>query len=126
MAVFLYGFLVVIALIAFFNIINCIAMSVSSRLKEYGAMRAVGMSIGQIIRMVLGEAAAYAFFGTVFGCAAGISLNRILFSHLVTYRWGEAWKFPLWELSVILVVMLLSLCLAVLGPAKQIKRMNVL
>lgn len=126
MAVFLYGFLIVIALIAFFNIINCIAMSVSSRLKEYGAMRAVGMSIGQIIRMVLGEAAAYAFFGTVFGCAAGISLNRILFSHLVTYRWGEAWKFPLWELSVILVVMLLSLCLAVLGPAKQIKRMNVL
>lgn len=126
MAVFLYGFLGVITLIAFFNIMNCIAMSVSSRLKEYGAMRAVGMGMGQFLRMVFGEAAAYALFGSFFGLGIGIPLNRKLFLSLVTFRWGEPWEFPAWEISVILGVMLLSLILAVLGPAKQIKGMDVL
>lgn len=88
MAVFLYGFLAVIALIGFFNMINCIAMSVSSRLKEYGAMRAVGMGMGQFLRMVFGEAAAYALFGSFFGLGIGIPLNRKLFLSLVTFRWG--------------------------------------
>ncbi len=126
MAVFLYGFLAVIALIGFFNMINCIAMSVSSRLKEYGAMRAVGMGMGQLVRMVSGEAAVYALLGSFLGCGIGIPLNRKLFLSLVTFRWGEPWEFPAWELSVILGVMLLALVLSVLGPAKEIKKMDVL
>ena len=40
MAVFIYGFLAIIAMIAAFNIINSISMSVAARLKQYGAMRA--------------------------------------------------------------------------------------
>lgn len=51
-ALFHYGFLAVIALISIFNIINSIAMSVSARMNEYGAMRAIGMSTAQMVRMV--------------------------------------------------------------------------
>lgn len=51
-ALFLYGFLAVIALISILNIINSIAMSVSARMNEYGAMRAIGMSTAQMVRMV--------------------------------------------------------------------------
>lgn len=125
MAVFLYGFLAVIALIAFFNIINCIAMSVSARMKEYGAMRAIGMSVRQLVRMVLGETMTYTVFGVIFGCVAGLPLNRLLFQSLVTSRWGDAWSVPGWELMVIVVIMLCSVCLAVTGPARQIQRMTV-
>lgn len=39
-ALFVYGFLSVIALIAVFNIVNSISMSVSARVRQYGAMRA--------------------------------------------------------------------------------------
>ena len=38
-----YGFLIIIALITIFNMLNSISMSVSARIKQYGAMRAVGM-----------------------------------------------------------------------------------
>ncbi len=125
MAVFLYGFLAVIALIAFFNIINCIAMSVSARMREYGAMRAIGMSVRQLFRMVLGETATYTIFGVVFGCAVGLPLNRLLFRSLVTSRWGTPWSVPGAELLVIVLIMLASVCMAVTGPAKQIRRMTV-
>lgn len=125
MAVFLYGFLGIIALIAFFNIINCIAMSVSARMKEYAAMRAIGMSVRQVIRMVVGETLTYTLSGVAAGCAVGLPINRILFQSLVTFRWGDAWRLPVWELLVIVAVMSLSVCLAVAGPARQIREMTV-
>lgn len=125
MSVFLYGFLGVIALISFFNIVNCIAMGVSARMREYGAMRAIGMSVRQVIRMTAGEALTYMFFGMAVGCAAGLPLNRMLFTALVTSRWGEAWSLPGWEMLVISVIMAGSVCAAVAGPAAQIRKMTV-
>lgn len=125
MAVFLYGFLAVIALIAFFNIINCIAMSVSARMREYGAMRAIGMSVRQLFRMVLGETVTYTIFGVLLGCAVGLPLNWMLFRSLVTSRWGTQWSIPGGELLVIVFIMLASVCVAVIGPSKQIQGMTV-
>ncbi len=125
LAVFLYGFLAVIALIAFFNIVNCIAMSVSARLREYGAMRAVGMTVRQVVRMVWGETMTYTFCGIAFGCIAGLPLNRFLFHTLVTSRWGDAWELPGRELLIILIIMLCAACMAVTRPAKQIREMSV-
>ena len=39
-----------------FNIVNSISMSVSARIKQYGAMRAVGMDNRQLKRMISAEA----------------------------------------------------------------------
>lgn len=125
MAVFLYGFLVVIAMIGFFNIMNCIAMSVSARMREYGAMRAVGMEVRQLARMIWGETLTYTVCGTVFGCAVGLPLNRAFFQSLVTSRWGDAWTLPGWELLVIVAVMSVSVCLAAAGPVRRIRQMTV-
>ncbi len=124
-ALFLYGFLVIIGMITVFNIVNSISMSVSARMKEYGIMRAVGMSGRQLLRMVTGEAATYAVSGIVFGCTAGLPVNCLLFRFLVTSRWGDTWQFPIWELLLILIVVILSLCLAVWGPSKRIREMSV-
>ncbi len=125
MALFMYGFLAVITLIAFFNIVNCIAMSVSARMREYGAMRAVGMTVRQLNRMVRGEAVTYLFFGVLLGCMAGMPLNRLLFTSLVTSRWGDAWALPGKELLFILFVMAVSVYWAVRGPAKRIRELTV-
>ena len=125
MSVFLYGFLAVIAMIGFFNIINNIAMSVSARMREYGAMRAIGMTVRQLNRMVLGETMTYTVFGVLLGCVIGLPLNKVLFQNLVTSRWGDEWSVPGWELLVIVFIMLGSVCLAIMGPVKQIKKMTV-
>ncbi len=126
LAVFLYGFLAVIATLAFFNIINCIAMSVSARMQEYGAMRAIGMSDRQLVRMIVGETLTYAVSGVLFGCIIGLPLNRLLFSWLVTSRWGEPWQIPFGELAVIVAVMGVAVGLAVTGPAKRIRQITVM
>ena len=53
---FVYGFLAIITLVTVLNIMNSISMSVSAKIKQYGAMRAVGMDKRQITKMIASEA----------------------------------------------------------------------
>ena len=122
---FVYGFLGVIALICAFHIMNSIAMSVSARIKQYGAMRAVGMDSAQMLKMVTAEAVTYGVWGILIGCAAGLPLNRFCFDKLITFRWGTEWYFPVMPVCVIVAVVLGALVLAVYGPAKRIRKMSV-
>lgn len=50
MWLFIYGFLAVIAFITVFNIINNISLSVTARVKQYGAFRAIGLSMKQLTK----------------------------------------------------------------------------
>lgn len=118
---FVYGFLGVIALICAFHIMNSIAMSVSARIRQYGAMRAVGMDSGQMLKMVAAEAAVYGVWGVLIGCGAGIPLNRFCFDRIITFRWGTEWYFPVVPVSIIAAVMLGALILAVYSPVKRIQ-----
>lgn len=123
---FIYGFLVVIALISIFNIFNSIAMSVSARMHEYGAMRAIGMSNRQVIKMISSEALTYAFLGILFGCIFGLPINKFLFESLVTFRWGEPWYLPVQALVIIILVVLCSVLSAIYAPAKRIQNMSII
>lgn len=122
---FIYGFMVLIALITIFNIVNSIAMSVSSRMKQYGAFRAIGLSHRQLIRMIIAEAATYAITGTICGSMVGLILNKFLYASLVTFHWGEPWSIPFAEVVIIIAIVLLSVILAVRGPVKRIRNMSI-
>lgn len=120
-----YGFLAIIALITVFNIMNSISMSVSARIRQYGAMRAVGMSTRQLTKMITAEAATYAVCGLVIGCAAGLYLNWLLTMKLIVKYFGGAWKLPLEPVIIILVLFALACAAAVYAPAKRIHDMAV-
>ena len=122
---FVYGFLVLIALITIFNVVNSIAMSVSSRTKQYGAFRAIGLSTRQLSKMVVAEACSYAASGIVAGTVLGMLSNHLLFGMLIGQKWGEAWSIPWSELGVILLIILLSITLAVHEPIKRIHNMSI-
>ncbi|MDC7289348.1 FtsX-like permease family protein [Blautia schinkii] len=122
---FVYGFLVLIALITVFNIINSIAMSVSARTKQYGAFRAIGLSTRQLRKMVAAEAAVYTGIGGIIGTIIGLICNKTLFRMLVSFRWGNAWVIPWEELGIILLLILLSMAVAVQGPVKKIQKMSI-
>lgn len=122
---FIYGFLVLIALITLFNIINSIAMSVAAKMKQYGAFRAIGLSNRQLAKMIVAEASTYAITGIICGSVLGIVCNKILFSKLITYHWGDAWSAPLVELSIIIVVVAIAVILAVRNPIRKMKEISI-
>lgn len=122
---FIYGFMVLIALITIFNIINSLAMSVSSRMKQYGAFRAIGLSNRQLIKMIIAEASTYAIIGSICGVTVGSILNKFLYARLIAFNWGEQWHIPFIEIAIILTIVLWAVILAVRGPAKRIRNMSI-
>lgn len=124
MALFVYGFLAVIAMISVFHIINSVMMSVSTRMKQYGAMRAIGMGTGQLIKMVAAEAVTYAASGIVVGIAAGLPLQKKLFEMMITFRWGTSWQLQGHQLVLILFFVAVSVAIAVYRPAVRLRGMS--
>jgi putative ABC transport system permease protein len=124
MAVFLYSFLVIIAMISAFGIVNSIAMSVSARMAQYGAMRAIGMGNAQLGRMIAAEAATYAGWGMILGCLCGLPLHRVLFQSMITSHWGTPWQMPGAALAIILVTVSLSVAVAVYRPYRRLCRLS--
>lgn len=123
---FVYGFLAIIALISALNIINSVSMSVSARIRQYGAMRAVGMDGGQVTRMIGAETLTYTCFGCVIGCAVGLPLNKFLYDYVITsHFYYFTWSVPVGLLLIILLFIFASSAAAVYAPAKRIRNMAV-
>lgn len=122
---FIYGFLSVIALITIFNIINSTAMSVTARMKQYGAFRAIGLSTKQLAKMIITEALTYAVVGCLCGSVLGLMFNKLLYEKMITFYWGLPWRFPLPELLIILLIVMFSVILAVINPIRKIREMSI-
>ena len=121
----LYSFMVIIAMITLFNIINSISMSVTARIKQYGAMRAVGMDGEQLTRMIAAEAFTYAISGLIVGSGTGLVLSRFLYLKLVTQFFGSQWSLPIVLLAIIVLFDMVSAAAAVYAPAKRIRNMPI-
>ena len=120
-----YGFLSVIVAITMFHIINTVRLGVAARTRQYGALRAIGMSGRQLTRMVAAEAVAYAAGGVLLGCALGLALHWFLYSSLVSRTFGVAWGVPWPELALIVAVILLTSALAVRRPARRLLGLSI-
>ncbi len=121
-----YAFLVIIALVTVLNIVNSISMSVSARMRQYGAMRAVGMDEWQVTKMIAAEAFTYAALGCFVGCIIGLPLSKLLYDFLIVEHFPYAvWHFPILSLGMIFLFVLLAAVVAVYAPAKRIRRMEI-
>ena len=122
----IYAFLSIITLVTVLNIVNSISMSVSSKIKTYGAMRAVGMDQRQISKMIAAEAFTYAVSGGIVGSTAGLIIYRLLYNVLI----GSHFSYAIWSLPTIpLLIILLFVCMAAITaayiPSKQIHSMAI-
>ncbi len=122
-----YAFLSIIALVTVLNIVNSISMSVSARMKQYGAMRAVGMDERQVTRMIVAEAVTYAMLGCIVGCIIGLPLSKQIYDSLITGHFPYAiWEFPVGSLSIILLFVSLAAVVAIYAPTKRMRSMSVI
>lgn len=123
---FVYGFLAIITLVTVLNIMNSISMSVSARIKQYGAMRAVGMGEHQLTKMIAAEAFTYALSGCIVGCAAGLLLSKLLYDNLITSHFNYAtWSIPVVPILIIFLFVFGAAIAAVYVPSKRIRNMAI-
>ncbi|MCM1266616.1 MAG: ABC transporter permease [Bacteroidales bacterium] len=120
-----YGFLTIIAFITVLNIMNSVSMGVSARIRQYGAMRAVGMECRQVTKMIAGESAMYALCGTTVGIITGLLLHYLIYVKLLIAHFGGVWKVPFAAVGIVFLLVFVSCVAAVYAPAKRICNMAV-
>lgn len=126
MAIFIYGFVFIIAIISMFNIINSMNISVTSRINYYGIMRAIGMSNKQLRKMVIVESSTYAVSGCLLGSILGLILHRYIFVSLITSKFHIEWQIPFDLLFIIVVTMIIITLLSVRKPIKKICELDII
>lgn len=125
-----FGLLDVLAnigvVVAALGVINTMMMNVLERQREIGALRSIGMTRRQVIKMILAEAGAMGAIGAVFGIGFGILLSRQFvegMQQMAGYR--LTYNLPPEAIWNGIVIALLVSQFAALYPAWRASRVNI-
>ena len=114
-----------IAAYGFLAIMNSVSMGVSARIKQYGAMRAVGMESRQVTKMITAEAATYAICGATVGIILGLLLHYLIYTKIVITHFGGSWNIPFTTIAMVLLLVVFSCIISIHTPAKRIRSMAI-
>lgn len=125
LAIGLYIVLSLLALPSLIALANTVGINVLERTREFGVLRAVGATRGQVQRMVLAESLLLVAMGAAFGILAGIWLGYVLVSAMVFVGLPLAYYFPYGGILSALAVALIFGVLAAMLPARRAAKLDV-
>jgi putative ABC transport system permease protein len=107
-------------IVAAFGVVNTLTMNVTERTREIGALRGLGMTRGQVRRMILAEAGLMGLIGGVFGLAFGLFLSRVFLMAVTMLRGYElTYVLPVQGIISSLLLALVVSQLAAVLPARR-------
>ena len=121
----IYGLLAISIAIAVLGIANTMALSVFERTREFGLLRAVGMSKRTLKRSIRWEAIIVAVFGASLGVVVGIPLGAAVASVLPDTIVTTI-VIPFGTIVNILIAAVVVGIVAAIGPARRAAKLDVL
>jgi putative ABC transport system permease protein len=109
-------------LIALFGISNTLTLSVLERTRESALMRALGLTRGQLRRMLLTEALYMALIAAVLGVGLGTAFAWNLVNSFLKSAGGGVISIPFAEIGIFVVVGTVAALLAAVLPARRAAR----
>ena len=124
----LFDILAIIAiLVGFFGIANTMTMNVMERTQEIGMLRGVGMTRGQVLRMILAEAAIMGVIGGLIGLVFGVILSQIFLQAMTAMSgYNITYALPSVRLWLAMLIAILVANLAAILPAARGARVKIL
>ncbi|TCO40982.1 putative ABC transport system permease protein [Kribbella antiqua] len=116
----LYVLLALSVLVSLFGIVNTLVLTVFERTRELGMLRAIGLTRGQVKRMIRQESVITALIGAVIGIVLGLVLAGLLAARLdeITFT------VPAGQLVIFAVVSVVVGIFAAIWPARRAARLN--
>ncbi|MDE6141191.1 MAG: ABC transporter permease, partial [Bacilli bacterium] len=111
-AIFLYGFITVIALIGITNIFNTITTNMELRSREFAMLKSIGMTKKEFNRMISLESIFYGTKSLIIGIPIGCCLSYLIYKTLMDGDWSYAYSLPYVAIIIsILAVYILVTCI---------------
>ena len=120
-----YSLLIFAISIAVLGIANTMALSVFERTREFGLLRAVGMTRRQLKRSVRWEAIIVSVFGATLGVVVGVPLG-IAVSLALPDTFVTTLQIPFGTIVTILVASIIVGIIAAIGPARRAAKLDIL
>ena len=121
-AIFLYGFIIVISLIGITNIFNTITTNMELRKREFAMLKSVGMTKKEFNRMIRLESLFMGFKSLFFGIIIGVTLSYIVYNaidqDILTYH------LPIKGIIISIVVVFMLISLIMGYSIKKINKQN--
>ncbi|MEU4192479.1 FtsX-like permease family protein [Kribbella sp. NPDC026611] len=116
----LYVLLALSVLVSLFGIVNTLVLTVFERTRELGMLRAIGLTRGQVKRMIRQESVITALIGGVIGIVLGLLLAALLAARLDEI----SFTVPVAQLAIFAVVAVVVGIFAAIWPARRAARLN--
>ena len=116
----LYVLLALSVLVSLFGIVNTLVLTVFERTRELGMLRAIGLTRGQVKRMIRQESVITALIGAVIGIALGLGLAALLAARVDEITFAV----PTSQLVIFAVVSVIVGIFAAIWPARRAARLN--
>ena len=102
------------------GVLNTLSMNVFDRTREIGGLRSLGMTRGQVIRMVLAEALAMGLVASIYGMFFGYVMSRVLvvaLNVMTSYQIGYTFSARPFILATLIALGVSQV--AAFGPARR-------
>lgn len=122
-AIFLYGFIIVISLIGITNIFNTITTNMELRKREFATLKSVGMTKDEFKRMIRLESIFMGMKSLCFGIPIGLILSYIIY-HYLAEEGGVSYPVPLKAIVISICVVFLLITIIMKYSMNKISKQN--
>lgn len=126
LAIFMYGFIAVIALIGVTNIFNTITTNIQLRAKEFAMLKSIGMTDDEFNRMIRLESVLYTLRALLIGLPIGIVISYG--THYLLNQGGIGLSYELPIIPILISIVSVTLLIAVIMrySVRQVSRQNII
>jgi putative ABC transport system permease protein len=122
--IFLYGFMGVIILIAFLNIINTVSTNLILRTKEFAVLKSMGMTQSQMTKMIFLESMFYGVIAAIYGSIIGTAISYGV-HHLLINAIDMGWSIPWSNIVITFLGAIITTIIASLWPLRKLRKTSI-
>ena len=125
-AIFLYGFITVIALIGITNIFNTITTNMNLRRREFAMLKSIGMTKNEFNRMIRLESLFYGTKSLLIGIPLGILLSYLIYYTFKDGYFVMAYQIPWLPIIITCLVVYLLILVIMKYSLNKINKQNMI
>ena len=125
-AIFLYGFITVIALIGVTNIFNTITTNMNLRRREFAMLKSIGMTKKEFNRMIRLESFFYGMKSLIIGIPIGCVLSYLIYKALVNGKLIIKYQLPISAIIISAIAVFLLITTIMKYSINKINKQNII